>query len=142
MDLRWQMDQLGANLRSAFPDMGWNRSYDFSGQDPLGFAEAAALMNELGDIDARELATFPIGEGIVLRVGRYGPYVEDEDGDRGKASAVSAGVGRSGRRGAAVDHSIASAAVVRRTGRAGTGGRQGAAPAVGVKGWQCHRPIV
>ena len=36
-----------------------------------------------GDIDARELATFPIGEGINLRVGRYGPYVEDEDGDRG-----------------------------------------------------------
>jgi DNA topoisomerase-1 len=41
------------------------------------------LVNELGDIDARELATFPIGEGIDLRVGRYGPYVEDADGNRG-----------------------------------------------------------
>jgi DNA topoisomerase-1 len=41
------------------------------------------LVSELGDIDARELATFPIGEGINLRVGRYGPYVEDEAGDRG-----------------------------------------------------------
>jgi DNA topoisomerase-1 len=40
------------------------------------------LVNELGDIDARELNTFPIGEsGVVLRVGRYGPYVE-RDGDR------------------------------------------------------------
>ncbi|MCZ4500643.1 MAG: topoisomerase [Marmoricola sp.] len=52
------------------------------------------LVTELGDIDAKELATFPIltaaGEpsGIDLRVGRYGPYVEmaventgDEDGD-------------------------------------------------------------
>src|SRR6476620_10318537 len=43
------------------------------------------LVNELGDIDARELATFPVaGEdsGIQLRVGRYGPYLEgpDEDG--------------------------------------------------------------
>jgi len=54
MDLRWQMDQLGQNLRQAFPGMGWDRSYDFSGQDPLGFAEAAALMNELGDIDQLE----------------------------------------------------------------------------------------
>ncbi|HWU32938.1 MAG TPA: type I DNA topoisomerase [Marmoricola sp.] len=41
------------------------------------------LVTELGDIDAKELATFPIalptGElsGIDLRVGRYGPYVED-----------------------------------------------------------------
>ena len=41
------------------------------------------LVTELGEIDAKELATFPIalptGEpsGIDLRVGRYGPYVED-----------------------------------------------------------------
>jgi len=41
------------------------------------------LVTDLGDIDARELATFAIGEGIDLRVGRYGPYVEDEDGNRG-----------------------------------------------------------
>jgi DNA topoisomerase-1 len=41
------------------------------------------LVSELGDIDARELATFPIGDGIDLRVGRYGPYVEDADGKRG-----------------------------------------------------------
>jgi uncharacterized protein with von Willebrand factor type A (vWA) domain len=54
MDLRWQVDQLGQNLRSMFPDMGWNRRYDFSGQDPLGFAEAAQMMAELGDIDQLE----------------------------------------------------------------------------------------
>jgi DNA topoisomerase-1 len=41
------------------------------------------LVTELGEIDARELATFPVGEGIDLRVGRYGPYVEDADGRRG-----------------------------------------------------------
>jgi DNA topoisomerase-1 len=43
------------------------------------------LVTELGDIDAKELATFPIGgpdSGIVLRVGRYGPYVEAADGER------------------------------------------------------------
>jgi uncharacterized protein with von Willebrand factor type A (vWA) domain len=54
MDLRWQMDQLSSNLQQAFPDLGWNRRYDFSGQDPLGFADAAALMNELGDLDQLE----------------------------------------------------------------------------------------
>jgi len=35
------------------------------------------LVSELGEIDARELATFPLGEEIALRVGRYGPYVEN-----------------------------------------------------------------
>jgi uncharacterized protein with von Willebrand factor type A (vWA) domain len=54
MDLRWQMDQLSDHLRQAFPEAGWNRRYQFSGQDPLGFAEAAALMNRMGDIDQLE----------------------------------------------------------------------------------------
>jgi len=54
MDLRWQMDQLGQNLREMFPDMGWNRRYDFYGEDPLNFAEAAAMMQELGDLDQLE----------------------------------------------------------------------------------------
>ena len=42
------------------------------------------LVDGLGDIDARELATFPIGgadSGINLRVGRYGPYLEGPDDD-------------------------------------------------------------
>ena len=46
------------------------------------------LVDGLGDIDARELATFPVGgadSGINLRVGRYGPYLEaaggPDDGD-------------------------------------------------------------
>ena len=34
------------------------------------------LIENLPDIDARGLATFPLGEDIDLRVGRYGPYVE------------------------------------------------------------------
>ncbi len=34
------------------------------------------LVENLPDIDARSLATFEIGEGVNLRVGRYGPYVE------------------------------------------------------------------
>ena len=43
MDLRWQVEQLSSNLQQLFPQMGWDRKYNFQGQDPLGFAEAAAL---------------------------------------------------------------------------------------------------
>ncbi|MER6911143.1 type I DNA topoisomerase [Streptomyces sp. NPDC000594] len=40
-----------------------------------------ALVTDLGAIDAREISSFPVGEGIVLRVGRYGPYVERGEKD-------------------------------------------------------------
>ena len=56
------------------------------------------LVDGLGDIDARELATFPVGgpdSGINLRVGRYGPYLETaggpDDGD-GAGAGVRANV--------------------------------------------------
>ncbi|HEY1633207.1 MAG TPA: hypothetical protein VGF64_00500 [Acidimicrobiales bacterium] len=54
LDLRWQVDRLAHNLQGAFPDAGWERSYSFSGSDPLGFAEGAQLMDRLGDIDQLE----------------------------------------------------------------------------------------
>jgi len=55
MDLQWQMSRLGANLRQAFPGAGWDRGgYGFSGQDPLGMAQAASVMNRLGDMDQLE----------------------------------------------------------------------------------------
>jgi len=52
------------------------------------------LVNGLGEIDAKELATFPIGgveSGIALRVGKYGPYLEgpgDDDAPAGKRANV------------------------------------------------------
>ncbi len=54
MDLRWQMNQLGQNLRSLFPQMNWNRSYDFEGYDPMGFGQAMQTMQELGELDQLE----------------------------------------------------------------------------------------
>ena len=54
MDLRWQMDQLGQNLAQAFPDLNWNRRYEFSGDEPLNMAEANQMLQELGDIDQLE----------------------------------------------------------------------------------------
>jgi uncharacterized protein with von Willebrand factor type A (vWA) domain len=57
MDLRWQVDQLGQNLAQMFPDMNWDRSYDFSGQDPMNMADANQLLQELGDIDQLEICS-------------------------------------------------------------------------------------
>jgi uncharacterized protein with von Willebrand factor type A (vWA) domain len=54
LDLRWQVDQLGSQLQGLFPEMGWGQQYNFQGQDPLGFAQAAATLEELGDLDRLE----------------------------------------------------------------------------------------
>ncbi|MGH9232485.1 MAG: hypothetical protein ACRD0R_03970, partial [Acidimicrobiales bacterium] len=54
MDLRWQVDQLGSQLRGMFPNMGWDQGYDFRGQDPMGLAQAASTLEELGDLDRLE----------------------------------------------------------------------------------------
>lgn len=36
----------------------------------------------LGDIDAREINSVDVAPGVVLRIGRYGPYLQHEDGRR------------------------------------------------------------
>ncbi|HEV7147342.1 MAG TPA: type I DNA topoisomerase [Pedococcus sp.] len=59
----------------------WLHRFYF-GSDLAGGAQGTGqglkhLVEDLGEIDAREISTIPIGEGIVVRVGRYGPYVEE-----------------------------------------------------------------
>jgi DNA topoisomerase-1 len=47
------------------------------------------LVDDLGDIDARDINSVPLGEGIVLRVGRYGPYLEAPgEGDEPRRAGV------------------------------------------------------
>ncbi|MFG7941368.1 MULTISPECIES: type I DNA topoisomerase [Streptomyces] len=49
------------------------------------------LVSDLGAIDARGVSSFPVGEGITLRVGRYGPYVEgpsEKEGEPGHRADV------------------------------------------------------
>jgi DNA topoisomerase-1 len=55
----------------------WLRRFYF-GDGSAGLHE---LVSDLGAIDAREINSLEIGGGIVLRVGRYGPYLE-RDGQR------------------------------------------------------------
>ena len=59
--------------------LDWLRAFYFGEADAVGLK---ALVSDLDEIDARAVNTLQIGEGIALRVGRYGPYVE-----RGEARA-------------------------------------------------------
>jgi uncharacterized protein with von Willebrand factor type A (vWA) domain len=54
MDLRWQVEQLSQNLQQAFPNLPWDRSQRFSGDDPLQFGEMPGLLDTLGDLDDLE----------------------------------------------------------------------------------------
>lgn len=54
MDLDWQLSELANRLREQFPEIGWERRYEFTGADPLDFASAMDLMSELGRIDEIE----------------------------------------------------------------------------------------
>jgi len=49
----------------------------YFGDEAISLEGLRHLVADLGEIDAREISTIPIGEGIVVRVGRYGPYVEE-----------------------------------------------------------------
>jgi DNA topoisomerase I len=67
----------------------WLRRFYFGSGDDTSNGSRAVLpeglhrmVTELGDIDARDLATFPLTDSINVRVGRYGPYLEDNEGKR------------------------------------------------------------
>jgi uncharacterized protein with von Willebrand factor type A (vWA) domain len=56
LDLAWQLDRLGTNLRVALPGLGWDSAVRQgrgvgSGLDPISFAEAADAFGELGSLD-------------------------------------------------------------------------------------------
>ncbi|WP_084125418.1 type I DNA topoisomerase [Demequina sp. NBRC 110054] len=57
----------------------------------LGAEGLKNLVENLGEIDARANSTFEIGDGIVLRVGRYGPYIQrpKADGEEGEMDTAS-----------------------------------------------------
>jgi DNA topoisomerase I len=51
----------------------WLHRFYFGDDGDQGLHE---LVSDLGAIDAREINSIELGNGIVLRVGRYGPYLE------------------------------------------------------------------
>ncbi|MGQ4544465.1 type I DNA topoisomerase [Dermabacteraceae bacterium P13088] len=66
----------------------WLRSFYFGDGDSLQGLKH--IVENLGDIDARAVNSIPVGEGITLRVGRYGAYVERQV--EGSADPVRASV--------------------------------------------------
>src|SRR5690625_2332559 len=56
----------------------WLHGFYFGDQETAGLKP---LVDGLGEIDAREINTIPITNDIALRVGRYGPYVEQNLGE-------------------------------------------------------------
>ncbi|MCE0485823.1 type I DNA topoisomerase [Ornithinimicrobium sediminis] len=67
--------------------VAWLKRFYF-GDEATSAEGLRDLVQDLGDIDARAVSTVEIGEGIVVRVGRYGPYVEDTtaEGETRRAS--------------------------------------------------------
>ncbi|WP_018157186.1 type I DNA topoisomerase [Demetria terragena] len=53
----------------------WLRRFYFGDEATTGEG-LRRMVDSLGDIDAKAISTIPIADGIVVRVGRYGPYVE------------------------------------------------------------------
>ncbi|HEX3538943.1 MAG TPA: type I DNA topoisomerase [Acidimicrobiales bacterium] len=47
-----------------------------AGGDGIGAGLKQLVHEQLGEIDAREINSIPIGDDIVVRVGRYGPYIQ------------------------------------------------------------------
>ncbi len=56
--------------------LDWLHRFYFGSDGEGGLKE---LVSDLGEIDARAINSLPVGNDIVLRVGRYGPYVERGD---------------------------------------------------------------
>ncbi|MGP3999646.1 type I DNA topoisomerase [Streptomyces sp. 8N706] len=89
------LDRIARGEAQAVP---WLRRFYFGSEDAEGrngevdhLGGLKALVTDLGAIDAREVSSFPVGEGLVLRVGRYGPYVEkpsDVEGEPGQRADV------------------------------------------------------
>ncbi|ATW49764.1 type I DNA topoisomerase [Streptomyces peucetius] len=79
------LDRIARGEAQAVP---WLKRFYFGEGDAAGAASEAGngdgdhlgglkeLVTDLGAIDAREISSFPVGNDITLRVGRYGPYVE------------------------------------------------------------------
>ncbi|MEJ8636440.1 type I DNA topoisomerase [Streptomyces sp. MS2.AVA.5] len=84
------LDRIARGEAQAVP---WLRRFYFGEGDDKGAASSAGngdgdhlgglkeLVTDLGAIDAREISSFPVGSAIVLRVGRYGPYIERGEKD-------------------------------------------------------------
>ncbi|MEI2267724.1 type I DNA topoisomerase [Microbacterium sp. No. 7] len=66
-------DDLDSIARGEQNRAAWLREFYFGSKDHVGLRN---IVDNLGDIDAREINSTKIGDVAVLRFGRYGPYLE------------------------------------------------------------------
>ncbi|MEV8039567.1 type I DNA topoisomerase [Arthrobacter sp. NPDC080082] len=69
-DMEADLDKI-ANGQEAGPS--WLKHFYFGADGKPGLL---SIVNNLGEIDAREINSIPITDGITLRVGKFGPYLE------------------------------------------------------------------
>ncbi len=80
-------DVLDEIARGEAERVPWLRRFYFGADDASDSQNSAghdrglkSLVGDIGDIDAREVSSFPLaGSDIVVRVGRYGPYLERDE---------------------------------------------------------------
>ena len=56
VDLAFEMDGLGANLRMLAPSLAWGEPVEMDGAEPLGLAEGLAAIDELAALEQLEQA--------------------------------------------------------------------------------------
>ena len=75
-------DALDEIARGEAERVPWLRRFYFGTDGAEEDPGLKALVSDIGDIDARDVSSFPLaGTDIIVRVGRYGPYLE-RDGQR------------------------------------------------------------
>ncbi len=76
-------DALDCISRGETERVPWLRRFYFGADGDAGNEQGLkALVSDISDIDARDVSSFPLADSdIVVRVGRYGPYLE-RDGQR------------------------------------------------------------
>ncbi|MFH9465770.1 type I DNA topoisomerase [Streptomyces clavifer] len=71
----------GAGAGAGADTIGAGKASDAGNGDGDHLGGLKELVTDLGAIDAREISSFPVGNDIKLRVGRYGPYIERGEKD-------------------------------------------------------------
>ncbi len=87
------LDDIASGARSR---IGWLQRFYFGAEGNDAAPERISaqgglkrlIENRLEEIDARGVNSIPIGEGVVVRVGRYGPYLQRGEGDAAQRASI------------------------------------------------------